>query len=70
MLNTSVDILGQALVDTGMTLISFLPSVLIAVIVFAIGWGAGTVLGRAIEHIVSALRLAHVTPNQSFAAVC
>ena len=57
MLNTSVDILGQALVDTGMTLISFLPSVLIAVIVFAIGWGAGTVLGRAIEHIVSALRV-------------
>ena len=52
-----VDILGQALVDTGMTLISFLPSVIIAIIVFALGWGFGAVLGRAVDHIVTALRI-------------
>jgi hypothetical protein len=52
-----VDILGQALVDTGMTLISFLPSVIIAIVVFALGWGFGTVLGRAVDHIISALRI-------------
>lgn len=57
MLNRSVDILGQALVDTGMTLIAFLPYVVIAVLVFAAGWMFGTVLGRAIEHLVSVLHI-------------
>lgn len=57
MFKASVDILGQALVDTGMTLIAFLPSVVIAIIIFALGWFAGTVLGKAVEHLVSALRV-------------
>lgn len=57
MLQASLSILGQALVDTGMTLISFLPSVILAVIIFACGWGFGSVLGRAIEHLVSVLRV-------------
>ena len=52
-----VDILGQALIDTGMTLISFLPSVIIAVIIFALGWAFGTVLGRAVDHLVTVLRI-------------
>jgi hypothetical protein len=57
MLNTSADILGQALVDTGMTLIAFLPSVIIAIIIFALGWFSGSLLGKAIEHLVSVLRV-------------
>jgi hypothetical protein len=52
-----VDILGQALVDTGMTLIAFLPSVIVAVVIFALGWGFGSVLGRAVEHLISVLRI-------------
>lgn len=52
-----VDILGQALVDTGMTLISFLPSVIIAIVVFTLGWAFGSVLGRAVEHLVNVLRI-------------
>ncbi len=40
-----------------MTLISFLPSVIISVIVFTCGWGFGAVLGRAVEHLVSVLRV-------------
>jgi hypothetical protein len=52
-----VDILGQALVDTGMTLIAFLPSVIIAVIIFALGWAFGTILGRAVDHLVTVLRV-------------
>jgi hypothetical protein len=49
--------LGQSLVDTGMTIISLLPSVILAVIIFTAGWGFGAVLGRAIEHLVSVLRV-------------
>lgn len=52
-----LDILGQALVDTSMTLVAFLPSVIIAVIIFALGWVFGGVLGKAVSHIVSVLRI-------------
>lgn len=52
-----IDILGQALVDTGMTLIAFLPNVIIAVIIFVLGWAAGSVLGRAIAHLIAVTRL-------------
>ena len=52
-----LDILGQALVDTSMTLVAFLPSVIIAVIVFALGWAFGAVLGRAVSHFISVLRI-------------
>lgn len=52
-----LDVGGTALADTGMTLISFLPSVIIAAIVFMLGWIFGTVLGRAVNHLVSVLRI-------------
>lgn len=56
MLNIS-DIIGQSLVDTGLTLIAFLPHVIMAMVIFAVGWGAALVLARAVAHIVSALRI-------------
>ncbi len=40
-----------------MTLIAFLPNVVIAVIIFALGWMFGTVLGRAVEHLVAVLHV-------------
>ncbi len=52
-----LDILGQALVDTSMTLMAFLPNVIIAILVFALGWGAGSVLGRAVGHLITVLRI-------------
>jgi hypothetical protein len=52
-----VDVLGQALVDTGMTLVAFLPNVIIAVIIFALGWAFGEVLERAVAHLIGALRI-------------
>ena len=51
------DILGQALVDTGLTLIAFLPNVVIAIVIFALGWMFGTILGRAVNHLVSVLHI-------------
>lgn len=52
-----LDMLGQALVDTSMTLIAFLPSVIIATITFALGWVFGPILGRAAAHLISVLRI-------------
>lgn len=51
------DVLGQALVDTGMTLIAFLPNVIIAILLFALGWACGLILERAVVHLISALRI-------------
>jgi hypothetical protein len=52
-----IDVLGQALVDTGMTVIGFLPNVIIAVLVFALGWIFGSILCRAVVHVINALRI-------------
>ncbi len=57
MLINPIDILGEALVNTSYTLVSFLPSVIIAVIIFALGWVFGAVLGRAVAHLVAVLRI-------------
>lgn len=56
MLNT-FDILGSALIDTSYTLIAFLPSVIIAVIIFALGWVCASILGRAVTHFIAVLRI-------------
>ena len=52
-----LDILGNALLDTSMTLIAFLPSVIIAIITFALGWVFGPILGRAVTHLISIFRI-------------
>lgn len=54
-----IDILGQALINTSMTIVSFLPNVIIAVLVFVIGWVCGSVLGRVVSHIVTLTKLDH-----------
>lgn len=61
-----VDILGQALVDTGMTLIAFLPNVIIAVVIFALGWAFGSILGRAIAHLISVIRIDNALHKAGF----
>jgi hypothetical protein len=61
-----LDILGQALVDTGMTLISFLPNVIIAIVIFGLGWAFGTVLGRAVHHLISVLRIDNALHKAGF----
>lgn len=60
------DILGQSLIDTEMTLLSFLPSVIIAMVVFALGWFLGAVLSRAVEHLVGVLRIDKVLHRVGF----
>lgn len=52
-----VDILGEALINTGYTLVQFLPQVIIALVIFTLGWVFGTVLGQAVNHLISVLRI-------------
>ena len=57
MLANSIDILGQALVETGATMIEFLPKVILSVVLFALGWIFGSVLGRSVTHLISLLKV-------------
>lgn len=56
MLNIS-DIIGQSLVDTSLTLVAFLPNVILAIVIFVLGWAAGSVIGRAVTHVINLLRI-------------
>ncbi|MCX6757060.1 MAG: hypothetical protein NTW35_02865 [Candidatus Nomurabacteria bacterium] len=56
MVNIS-DIIGRSIIDTSLTLINFLPNVIFAVIIFVLGWVAGTILGRTVTHVINVLRL-------------
>lgn len=58
-MSDSLNILGQALVSTGMSVIDFLPEVILAVVVFALGWVFGSVLGRSVTHLVNLLKVDH-----------
>lgn len=57
--NNPVNILGDALTQTGGQIVSFLPNVVLAVIVFVLGWVLGGVLGRAVNHIIHVLKIDH-----------
>ena len=64
-----LDILGilrQALLDTGMTFIALIPNVLAAIILFIIGFFAGSVLGRAVSHLVTVTRLDNALHKAGF----
>lgn len=56
MLNIS-DIIGQSLVDTSLTLVAFLPNVVLAIVIFVLGWAAGSIIGRAVTHVINLLRV-------------
>jgi hypothetical protein len=51
------NVLGVALADTVQTAVSFLPNVIIAIVVFALGWIIGSVLSKAVSHVVGALKI-------------
>lgn len=56
MLNIS-NILGQSLLETTRTLLAFLPNVILAVVIFVLGWAAGVIIGRAVTHVINILKL-------------
>lgn len=51
------NIIGQSLVDTTLTLATFLPKVVGALVIFVLGWAAGSILGRTVTHVIGLLRI-------------
>lgn len=65
-MTNTLNILGQALVDTGMTFVSFIPNIVIAVVIFAIGWFVGSILGKAVGHLVTILKIDNALHKAGF----
>src|SRR3990167_6592680 len=57
MLDTWSSVLQGAFSDLWFGIASFLPQLVLAVVIFVIGWAVGSLLGRVVSHIVGALKV-------------
>ena len=69
MLQESLIILGQALYETAIMLGTYLPSIILAIIIFACGFEFLHRVGRAVEHLVSVLRVDRALHRAGFDAL-
>jgi hypothetical protein len=56
-LTTWADVLQQSFADLTVGLVAFIPNLVVAIIIFIIGWLVGVGLGRVVAQIVDALRV-------------
>ena len=56
-LQNSTNILGESLTNVIIGIINFLPNLLIAFILALLGWVFGGILGRAVSHLISVLKI-------------
>ncbi len=57
LLQTWGDVLVRSFQDLGMGVISFLPNVVVAIVIFLAGWVVGALLGKVVARVVDALRI-------------
>jgi len=56
-LESSSEILARSFQDLWAGVINFIPELVIAVVIFVLGWVIGALLGRAVDQIIKALKL-------------
>lgn len=56
-LQTWADVLTQSFHDLGSGIIHFIPTVLVAIIIFVLGWLVGSALGKIVDQIVKSVKL-------------
>jgi hypothetical protein len=59
MLSNLVELLGQALVETSSRAIELLPQIVVAILIFALGWVIATVIAKAIAHVITLVKVDH-----------
>ncbi|MCR4334097.1 MAG: hypothetical protein NUV60_03770 [Patescibacteria group bacterium] len=57
--NTWADVLSQSFNNLFYGSVAFIPNLVVAVVIFIVGWLVGLGLGRVVEQIVNALRVDH-----------
>ena len=54
------DVLSQSFLDLWTGIVSFLPNVVVAIIIFLAGWVVGALVGRIVAQIITALKVDHL----------
>src|SRR3989338_4605764 len=54
---TWADVLSQSFQNLFYGLVAFIPNLVVAIIIFAVGWLVGVGLGRVVTQIINALRI-------------
>lgn len=65
-LQNSANVLGESLTNVIIGLINFLPNLVIALILAILGWLFGGILGRAVSHLVSILKIDNALKSAGF----
>lgn len=52
-----LNVLGEALYETLLTVMSFLPNLIVAIVIFGIGLICGSVLGKMVAHFINIIKL-------------
>ncbi len=55
--NTWADVLSQSFQNLFYGLVAFIPNLIVAIVIFIVGWLVGVGLGRVVTQIISALRI-------------
>src|SRR5487761_2282698 len=55
--NTWADVLSQSFQSLFYGVVAFIPNLVVAIIIFIVGWLVGVGLGRVVEQIVNSLRV-------------
>ena len=66
LLQTWADVLNQSFQSLFYGLIEFIPNLVVAVIIFVVGWLIGAGLGRVVAQIITSLRLDHALRSAGF----
>ena len=56
-INNAIQTLGESLANVTIKIVSFLPSLVVAIVLVLCGWFFGKVLGRAAAHLIALLRI-------------
>ncbi len=59
MITTWADVLNQSFQSLFYGLVSFIPNLVVAIVIFIVGWLVGVGVGRVVKQIVDALRVDH-----------
>ena len=57
MVTTWADVLSQSFQNLSYGLVAFIPNLIVAIVIFVVGWLIGVGVGRVVEQIVGALRI-------------
>ena len=63
LIQTWADVLTASFQNLGMGIIAFVPNVIVAVIIFVLGWLVGAALGRIIAQVLKAVKLDQMLKN-------